>query len=283
VQRHWLGRAWEQFPFLLIAVLGVLIGGAVALGRSLGDGSQGVGVLPVLGVVAGVLVLLALMLDGTRLNARPTEWDGVVVTPAHEFERATSRYFAGEGWSSQRDDPDYKLFTRRSGPDLGTLIVLFILGVLPALLYLAVGGRSGQTVVTIEVYPVMEGTRVRLLQSRGDRSADRFVRELPRLEVAPGARDPALAASHVAPRRDPHADHDPYTAGDDRDPGPWLEGAPRADLVPDPYQDTRLLAGYRDEQAFRRDWPDAAVPGGRRRERKPAPRPGKGTRRGVPR
>jgi hypothetical protein len=215
-----------------------------------------------------VVLFLAVLADTARLQARPSEWDGVVITPAYKFERATSIFFAGEGWEAQRDDPDYKLFIRRNqNLDVGTLGCLFIIGIIPGLIYMLAGGRSGQTVVTLEIYPVMEGTRVRMTQSRGDRSADRFMRELPGIEVRPEDKLRTFGDSHSgtdAPGEflvlpDEEAMERRFDPRYDQEERAFRSGSrigPREDRRFDPYRDTRARAGYPSEEAFRRDWPE---------------------------
>jgi hypothetical protein len=135
-------------------------------------------------IVVAMILFAGLLLDGVRLGNRAQEWDGLVATPAMRFERATSIYFATAGWESQRDEPDYKVFVRRHGGVNPLMVILLaILGVIPALIYLAFAARRGQTVVAIEIVPVMGGTRVRVEQSRGESSADQFLRQLDDLRV----------------------------------------------------------------------------------------------------
>ncbi|HEV2529286.1 MAG TPA: hypothetical protein VGT61_12650 [Thermomicrobiales bacterium] len=269
----------RQFPFLVGGVVLLLALGIAWLGAMLGDGDRRLAdnwVGPVF--VTFVVLLLAVIADSARLQARPSEWDGVVRTPAHEFERATSIFFAGKGWEAQRDDADYKVFVRRNQRlDVGTLGCLLIVGIIPGLLYLMFGDRSGQTVVTLEIYPVMDGTRVRMTQSRGDRSADRFMSALPGLEIGPGG-DPQplghdsgsrdvpfteqviLSDEEALERRfDPRHDQDAVRQATD------FRIPPREDPGLDPYRDARAWAGYPSAEAFHEDWPPPANPEAARR------------------
>ncbi len=90
-----------------------------------------------------LFVVLGLIMDG-NVNARAkTHWKDVLPASATDVERIASRYFADHGWTAQPDDPDFKVFVRRTRLNILLLLLLALLGVFPQCCI----SRSGRSVV----------------------------------------------------------------------------------------------------------------------------------------
>lgn len=95
---------------------------------------------------------------------------------ATDLERRVSTFFAIRGWTAQRDDAGFKVFVRRPQLSIGLLIVLLLLGVVPALIYLLAFAFRRSEAVLIEIGSTVAGARI---QMQGPWSAVRpFYRSL---------------------------------------------------------------------------------------------------------
>lgn len=70
--------------------------------------------LPI-GILFVIVILVGLLLDGSRISGRAGEWDEIVPTAATSFERLATRHFLEAGWVPQWDEGAYKLFVQPRG------------------------------------------------------------------------------------------------------------------------------------------------------------------------
>lgn len=140
-------------------------------------------VLLLLLCIFSLFIVLGLIMDGSANARAKTRWTDVLPASATDVERIASRYFADHGWTAQRDDPDFKVFIRRTRLNILLLAVLALLGVFPAVLYLAFWSLSRPEVMTITVATVLRGAWIELIGPSA--AMDGFYRatelELPRL------------------------------------------------------------------------------------------------------
>lgn len=55
--------------------------------------------------------MIGLAVDGGRANWEIVPVEETLAISATDLERNVSRYFAGLGWTAERDDPEVKVFT----------------------------------------------------------------------------------------------------------------------------------------------------------------------------
>jgi hypothetical protein len=112
-----------------------------------------------------------------------------------------ARWFPSGRWTLVGSSPGMVSFTRRKEPEIGLVLVLFLIGVVPALLYLLLGGRTQSLTVLTE--PAPDGTDLEIIVSSKDGggrpAANRFFNSLHDLVDAPLR--PDLAPAPTAGRR----------------------------------------------------------------------------------
>lgn len=179
-----IGRFARALPATTAALTFMLLIAAVVVIQAIAgniEADVGSGLLLLL-VLFSLFVVLGLIMDGS-VNARAkTHWENVLLASATDVERIASRYFTDHGWTAQRDDPDFKVFVRRTRLNILLLLLLALLGVFPAVLYLAFWSLSRREVMTITITTVLRGARIELIGPSG--AMDGFYRatelELPR-------------------------------------------------------------------------------------------------------
>ncbi len=87
--------------------------------------------------------------------------------PPVEIQRHATRVYAAAGWTRLGSDSDVLVFRRRTQPEVTTALLLFLFGLVPGLLYLALAGRDQTT--TIITTPVPDATRLEIVVSWKDR------------------------------------------------------------------------------------------------------------------
>lgn len=165
LDQYAVGRLVRALPATAAAVAcTVLLLLGILSGYALGGIDAGASevVLPLL-FIFGLFIVLGLVMDGSANARAKTHWSDVLPASATDVERLGSRYFADHGWEAQRDDPDVKVFVRRTRLNIPLLLLLAFLGVFPAVLYLAFWSLSRPQAITISVTPVLTGARIELV------------------------------------------------------------------------------------------------------------------------
>jgi peptidoglycan/LPS O-acetylase OafA/YrhL len=117
---------------------------------------DGAGRLVSIGIFALVVVsIVGLGVYGGFAGDQPYRLERFVPLPRRVIEEQAVRWFATTGWTLTGSRSDALAFTRRVGPDFGPTLLLFLLGVLPGLIYLWLGGRT-QT-ATVLTSPAADG------------------------------------------------------------------------------------------------------------------------------
>ena len=163
--RYAFGRLARAMPATTVAVVCVVLLMIVIVYHAIADGidaDAGSLILPLL-FIAGLFIVLGLLLDGSANARAKTHWAEVLPVSATDLERLASGYFADHGWTTQRDDADFKVFVRRTRLNIVLLIVLAFLGVFPAVLYLAFWSLSRQEVMSVSITPVPAGARIEMV------------------------------------------------------------------------------------------------------------------------
>jgi hypothetical protein len=91
-----------------------------------------------------------------------------------------ARWFPSGRWTLAGSSPEMVSFTRHKEPEFGLVLVLFLVGIVPALLYLLLGGRSQS--LTVLASRVPDGTDLEIIVSSKDGggrpAANRFFNSL---------------------------------------------------------------------------------------------------------
>lgn len=158
------GRLIRALPATSVAIACVLVASALIVVRAVSggiSGGAGSAAVPLL-VIFALFIVIGLAVDGSANAGARTRWNEELAISATDLERQVSAYYANAGWTAQRDDAEFKVFVRRSSLNVGLLIVLLILGVVPAVLYLAVHALSRAEAVTVAITPTMAGARIEM-------------------------------------------------------------------------------------------------------------------------
>lgn len=164
IDRFAFGRLVRALPATTVALTGsallmIVIACQFAAGDARPDAGSVIG--PVL-LIFGLIIVMGLLLDGSANSRATTHWEEILPVSATELERHASGYFADHGWTAQRDDADFKVFVRRTRLNIALLLVLALLGVFPAVLYLAFWSLSRPEAMTVKITPVLDGARIEM-------------------------------------------------------------------------------------------------------------------------
>jgi len=121
----------------------------------------------------GAVAAVAFVVNET---SRPFRLPAVVPPKPVAVRRRAVAAFTADGWAVTSTMPDSIAFARREGPNWGLALLLFVLGVVPGVLYLLLGGRA-QTLAVFTA-PDPTGTRLQIVGSgsaAGRTAAARFV------------------------------------------------------------------------------------------------------------
>lgn len=118
--------------------------------------------LPVVLALAGSLIVA--VIEGARPHVL-RQW---VPIDAEAVRSHAIRWYATAGWTPVGGETGMLSFTRRTAPESSTLLVLFLLGIVPGLRYLLVGGRRQTTTILTTSAPDGTGTELEIIVSSKD-------------------------------------------------------------------------------------------------------------------
>ena len=138
-------------------------------------------------IIIGIPLLIVLAFAGGGPTYQLNQW--APLSEARIRDHAL-RWYAAKGWTLQATQPGALVFTRRPAPQTGASIGLFLLGIVPLLIYLLFGGRDQTT--TLLTTMRRDGTDLEIIVSSrgsgGQQSAVQFFNSLHDLA------DPAASA-----------------------------------------------------------------------------------------
>ena len=150
-------RLFRYVPLTITAILGSIVVDLFVV-RVLGL-SERIGLLVVLNLAA---LVLGLILDAARLRQRPFEFRAFApFTPDEILDRADT-WFEDAGWDLQESPDDRVVATRQPAMNTATLIVLFIAGIIPGVIYLMMSRRAKTVTLTVTATPAEGGGTVDL-------------------------------------------------------------------------------------------------------------------------
>lgn len=150
-------RLFRYVPLTIAAILGSIVVDLFVV-RVLGL-SERIGPLIVLNLAA---LVLGLVLDAARLRQRPFEFQAFApFTPDEILDRADT-WFEDAGWDLQESPDDRVVATRRPAMSTATLVVLFVAGIVPGVIYLLMSRRAKTVTMTVTATPAEGGGTVDL-------------------------------------------------------------------------------------------------------------------------
>ena len=104
-------------------------------------------------IVVGLLALAPFVASLVGGGGGPYVLRRWVPLPPAAIRGRAVRSYAADGWTPTSDHADALAFTRRPGANPGVALLLFLLGLVPGLLYLLIGGRTQTTTILTTAAP----------------------------------------------------------------------------------------------------------------------------------
>jgi hypothetical protein len=163
---------------LVLIVVGGFAGAAAGGAAYASDGLGPAGVAGLVGFALGAS--LTTVAVGRFVESRTYRLRRRVPVAAVAVRARATWWFGHAPWVLARDEADELVYWRQRGPHLGAAIVLFLIGVIPGVIYLLLG-RGTQT-VALGIFPTSDGTDLDILVhpqgEGGRRSVVRFFNSL---------------------------------------------------------------------------------------------------------
>lgn len=150
-------RLFRYVPFTITAIVGSIVIDLIVV-RLLGM-SERIGLLVVLNLAA---LVLGLVLDAARLRQRPFEFQGFAPFAPDEILDRADTWLEDAGWDLQESPDDRVVATRQPAMNTATLIVLFLAGIVPGVIYLVMSRRAKTVTMTVMATPAQGGGTVDL-------------------------------------------------------------------------------------------------------------------------
>ena len=182
-------RLLRFIPFTLSAILGSIVVDLFVV-QLLGASER----LPLLLVINLAALVLGLVLDAARLRQRPFEFRAFAPFPPEEILDRADTWFEGAGWELQDGPDDRVVAERQPALNTATLVVLFIAGIVPGIVYLVVSRRAAVVTMTVRATPAEGGGTVELTGTGLSSEALAFFRGL---HAGAGGRRPEQRAERV--------------------------------------------------------------------------------------